>query len=40
MGIERKIEALKGATDKKREEALDKTNTAIALLVKEGKRVN
>ena len=40
MGTERKIEALKEATDRKRQEALDKTNQAIARLLKEGKRIN
>lgn len=40
MRTERKIEALKEATDRKRQEALDKTNAAIAKLLKEGKRIN
>lgn len=40
MGTERKIEALKEATDRKRQSALDKTNAAIAQLLKEGKRIN
>lgn len=40
MGIERKIEALREATDRKSQEALDKTNLAINKLLKEGKRIN
>lgn len=36
---ERKIAVLKEASDRKRREALDKTNQAITLLVKEGKRI-
>lgn len=40
MRTERKIEALKEATDRKRQEALDKTNAAIAKLLKEDKRIN
>lgn len=40
MGSERKIEALREATDRKRQSALDKTNAAIAKLLKEGKRIN
>ncbi len=36
MSNERKIEALKGATERKRQEALDKTNQAINVLVKKG----
>lgn len=36
MSNERKIEALKGATERKRQEALDKTNQAINILVKKG----
>lgn len=40
MGAERKIEALREATDRKRQEALDKTNAAIARLLKDGKRIN
>ena len=40
MGTERKIEALREATDRKRQEALDKTNAAITQLLKEGKRIN
>lgn len=33
MGTERKIEALKEATDRKRQEALDKTNGSLVLRV-------
>lgn len=40
MGTERKIEALKEATEKKRQEALDKTNKAITQLLKEGKCIS
>lgn len=40
MRNERKIEALKEATDRKRHEALEKTNAAIERLLKEGKRIN
>lgn len=40
MRNERKIEALKEATDRKRQEALKKTNAAIERLLKEGKRIN
>ncbi|BDA71596.1 hypothetical protein CAL7716_078350 [Calothrix sp. PCC 7716] len=40
MGTERKIEALKEATQRKRQEALDKTNKAITQLVKENKRIS
>lgn len=39
MVNERKVAALKEASDRKRLEALDKTNQAIAVLVKEGKRI-
>lgn len=40
MRTERKIEALKEATDRKRQTALDKTDAAITKLLKEGKRIN
>lgn len=40
MGTERKIEALKEATERKRQEALDKTNKAITQLLKENKRIS
>lgn len=40
MGTERKIEVLKEATQRKRQEALDKTNKAITQLVKENKRIS
>lgn len=40
MGAERKIEALREATDRKRQEALEKTNAAITRLLKEGKSIN
>ena len=40
MGTERKIEALREATDRKRQSALEKTNAAITKLLKEGKRIN
>ena len=40
MGIERKIEALKEATERKSQEALDKTNKAITQLLKGRKRIS
>lgn len=40
MRTERKIEALRVATERKRQSALDKTNAAITRLLKEGKRIN
>lgn len=39
MTTESKIEALRVATERKSQEALDKTNTAITTLLKEGKRI-
>ena len=39
MSNERKIEALKEATERKRQEALDKTNQAINTLVKKGQPI-
>lgn len=39
MSNERKIEALKGATERKRQSALDKTNQAINILVKKGNSI-
>lgn len=39
MRTERKIEALREATERKSQEALDKTNAALTRLLKEGKRI-
>lgn len=39
MAIEAKIAALKGAAERKRQDALERTNQAITKLVKEGKKI-
>jgi len=39
MSTEAKIAALKGAAERKRNDALERTNQAITQLVKEGKKI-
>lgn len=40
MGTEKKIEALKKAAERKRQDALNRTNEAINQLIKQGKRIS